>query len=104
MKVCPSKEVTASALSKKNLNRTALISKSVINWSYIWVECRVNSRENQLFRWLSGKESSCQARDVGSIPGSKGPLEKELETHSSILVWKIPQTEEPGELQFIGSQ
>ena len=104
VKVCQSKEVTASALSKKNLNRTALISKSVINWSYIKVECRVNSRENQLSRWLSGKESSCQARDVGSIPGSKDPLEKDLATHSSILVWKIPQTEEPGELQFIGSQ
>ena len=36
--------------------------------------------------------------------GGEDPLEKELETHSSILVWKIPQTEEPGELQFIGSQ
>ena len=31
-------------------------------------------------------------------------LEKELATHSSILVWKIPWTEEPGGLQFIGSQ
>ena len=67
------KRLTAPALSKKDVNRTALISKSVINWSYIWVECRVNSRENQLSRWLSGKESSCQAGDVGSIPGSKDP-------------------------------
>ena len=30
------------------------------------------------------------------------PLEKEMATHSSILAWEIPQTEEPGGLQFIG--
>ena len=33
-----------------------------------------------------------------------GLLEKEMATHSSILVWKIPWTEEPGGLQFMGSQ
>ena len=32
------------------------------------------------------------------------PLEEEMTTHSSILAWKIPQTEEPGGLQFMGSQ
>ena len=31
-------------------------------------------------------------------------MEKEMETHSSILAWKIPWTEEPGGLQSIGSQ
>ena len=31
------------------------------------------------------------------------PLEEEMTTHSSILAWKIPQTEEPGRLQSIGS-
>ena len=31
-------------------------------------------------------------------------MEKEMETHSSILVWKIPQMEEPGVLQSTGSQ
>ena len=31
--------------------------------------------------------------------GWKDPLEKEMATHSSILAWKIPGTEEPGELQ-----
>ena len=31
-------------------------------------------------------------------------IEKGMETHSSILVWKIPWTEEPGGLQFMGSQ
>jgi len=34
----------------------------------------------------------------------KDPLEKEVATHSSSLAWRIPWTEEPGRLQFMGSQ
>ena len=40
---------------------------------------------------------------VGSL-GWEDPLEEEMATYSSILAWKIPWTEEPGELQFLGSQ
>ena len=36
--------------------------------------------------------------------GRDDPLEKEMSTHSSILAWKIPWTEEPGRLQSMGSQ
>ena len=36
--------------------------------------------------------------------GQKDPLEKRMATHSSILAWRIPWTEEPGELQFMGLQ
>ena len=36
--------------------------------------------------------------------GKEGPLEEEMATHSSILAWKIPWTEEPGRLQAMGSQ
>ena len=32
------------------------------------------------------------------------PLEKEMATHSSILAWRMPWTEEPGRLQSVGSQ
>ena len=32
------------------------------------------------------------------------PVEEEMATHSSILAWRIPQTEEPGRLQSVGSQ
>ena len=34
--------------------------------------------------------------------GREGPLEKEMATHSSILAWEIPWTEEPGGLQSMG--
>jgi len=40
---------------------------------------------------------------VGSL-GWQDPLEKEMATHSSILAWKIPWTEEPGGRQSMGSR
>ena len=49
----------------------------------------------------SGKEPACQCRRYercGSIPGSGDPLEDGMATHSSILAWTIPWTEEPGRL------
>ena len=44
-----------------------------------------------------GKESACNAGDLGFIPGFdsrnlQDPLEKEMATHSSILAWRIPGT------------
>ena len=36
--------------------------------------------------------------------GPEDPLEKEIATHSSILTWRIPWTEEPGRLQYMGLQ
>ena len=52
-----------------------------------------------LLWWLSGKESACNAGDVGSVYGSGRSPEKEMATHSSTLAWEIPWTEEPGGLQ-----
>ena len=51
-------------------------------------------------RCLSGKEATCIA---GSLD-QEDPLEEEMATHSSILVWRIPWTEEPGGLQSMGLQ
>ena len=36
--------------------------------------------------------------------GQEDPLQKEMSTHSSILAWEIPWTEEPSRLQFMGLQ
>ena len=46
------------------------------------------------------KESACNARDLGQ----EDLLEKGMATHSSVLAWRIPWTEEPGGPQFTGSQ
>ena len=46
-----------------------------------------------------GKESACNAGNLDSIPGWEDPLEKEMATHSNILAWEIPWTEESGRVQ-----
>ena len=58
----------------------------------------------RLLKWLSGKESTCNAGDTGSILGREDLLEKEMATYCSILAWKVPWTEEPGGLQSMRSQ
>ena len=44
-----------------------------------------------------------QETQVGSL-GLEGPLGKGMATHSNILAWRIPWTEEPGRQQSMGSQ
>ena len=61
----------------------------------------------------AGLKASLVVQTVKSLPavqktqvlslGQKDPLEKEMATHSSILAWKIPWTEEHGKLQSMGS-
>ena len=52
-----------------------------------------------------GEKSACSARNPGSIPGSgRSPGGENGKTHSSILAWRIPWTEEPGRLQSMGLQ
>ena len=53
------------------------------------------------------KESACNEGDLETWVRSLGqedPLEEEIATHSNILTWKIPWTEEPGRLQSLGSK
>ena len=61
-------------------------------------------------RSLKGKDFTCQAGDAGDtghaglIPGSGRFLEEEMATHSSILAWEIPRTEELGGLQSLSGK
>ena len=50
------------------------------------------------------KNLPANAEVSGVIPGSGRPLEKEMASHSSVLAWEIPWTEEPSGLQSVGSQ
>ena len=55
----------------------------------------------------SGKEPTCQCRRQElwvQFLGWEDPLEEDTATHSSILAWRIPWTEEPGGLQSMGLQ
>ena len=49
-------------------------------------------------------ESVCNAETQVWFLGWEDPLEKEMATHSSILAWRIPWTEEPGRLPSMGLQ
>ena len=55
--------------------------------------------------WVSGEKIHLpmQETQVQSL-GLEDHLEEEMATHSSILAWRIPWTEEPGRLQSMGSQ
>ena len=51
-----------------------------------------------------GKESACNVETQVWPLGQEDPLKKEMATHSTILAWRIPWTENPGRLQSIGLQ
>ena len=74
----------------------------------------MSSRDTKNFVSLLNLETSLVVHMVKRLPtmqetwvqslGWEDLLEKEIATHSSILAWKIPWMEEPGRLQFMGSQ
>ena len=62
-----------------------------------------------LIRWASLVAQMVKNLPAVRVPwvqslGQEDPLEKEMAIHSRILAWRIPWTEEPGKLQFVGSQ
>ena len=64
----------------------------------LWREC-LYPNEFIIPRWLSGKEPTCQYRRLRFNPwGWEDSSEKAMATHSSILAWEIPWTQEPGGL------
>ena len=75
------------------LNIPSLFSKAIVNF-YLLCHARWASLVAQMV------ESVCSAGDLGR----EAPLEEGRATHSSILAWRIPWTEEPGGLQSIGLQ
>ena len=64
-----------------------------------------NYAASQVAQWVKNLSAMLETQEtrVQSL-GWEEPLEREMATRSCILVWKIPWTEEPGGLQFIGSQ
>ena len=67
-------------------------------------EIIIDSEESRVPWWLRWKNlPAMQVTQVQSL-GWEDPLEKGMATHSCILAWRIPWTEEPGRLQSMGSQ
>ena len=85
------------------LEKEMATHSSILAWKIPWTE-----ESGNMLKWafpggVSGKELTCQCRKHSEtwVPslGGEDPLEKGMPTHSSILVWEIPWTEEPGRVQ-----
>ena len=107
-KVCP-KQGGKAELSEKcgMLAKGMLLGVFCVAWTlqllnsqiHCFYSCLQSFPDDSVVKNLPAKQD-IQVRSLGC----KDPLEKEMATHSSILAWKIPWTEETGELQSVGSQ
>ena len=78
---------------------------SEVSASEIFSEGHLVAQASQVMLVVKNLPASAgDTRDAGSIPGLGRSPEEEMTTHSSILTWRIPWTEEPGGLQSMGLQ
>ena len=114
-------------ISHAELLSVVMISLEISEPSRMYLEFRIWDSQHLLLRADRGSgqtygslgpqfptRASLMAQMVKNLPaiqetqiwflGWEDPLKKGMATHSSILVWRIPLTKEPGGLQFIGSQ
>ena len=80
-------------LQSMGLQRVGLDWENELNWNNRWALPGGSVVKNPL----------TNAGDMGSILGQEDLLEKEMATHSSIVAWRSPWTEEPGRPQSMGS-
>ena len=73
-------------------------------WGRTELDITKVTQQQQAIGGSVGKESPAMWENWVQPLGREDPLEKEMATHSSILAWRIPWTEEPGGLQSMGSQ
>ena len=86
---------SSSSLSTIRVVSSVYLSCCYFSWQP-WFQLVIYPAQH--FAWCTLRETW-----VWSL-GGEDPLEKEMATHSSILAWRIPWTEEPGRLQSSGSQ
>ena len=92
------REAWRAAVHGASKSRTQLSDWNELNWT-----------ELSILKWgfpggSGGKEPVCNEWDWVWSLGQEDPQEKEMATHSSVLAWRIPWTEEPGQLQSMGLQ
>ena len=87
--------------------------KPKIFWCTDWAQdvyklgynCRIYYRASQVAQWWRIHLSMQGTQETPVWPlDQEDPLEKEISTHLIVLAWRIPWTEEPGGLQFMGSE
>ena len=85
-----------------DLQQVSLFNGTFNNWAFCWFYSPSPSTLD--LSCSSGKESACNAGDLGSIPGSGRSFGEGNGNSLQILAWSIPWTEEPGGPQSMGSQ
>ena len=101
-------------LSLGALERSFTQVRVLLLWAWLSSLVKMATTEQSYLDLVSDVGTSLVAQMVKHLPtmretwvwslGREYPLGKEMATHSSTLAWKIPQTEEPGKLQSMGSQ
>ena len=98
------------------LEKEMATHSSILAWKIPWTKepARLQSVGSQRVRHVLVTKHALVAQRLKHLPGmqetwvwslgQEDPLEKEMETHSSTLAWRIPWREEPGRLQCMGSQ
>ena len=109
------REIWVRSLGREDhLEKEMATHSSILAWRIPWTEEPVKNACLGKNSKLTFARASLVAQMVKNPPamqetqvwslGWEDPLEKEMATHSSILAWRIPWTEEPGGLQSMGSQ
>ena len=97
-----------STLRVVNLEYQAVLESTdckIHTWRTKWANLPHKITNDKAVEWIAwaspSKESACQCRCVGSIPGPQRSTGGKTGNHFSVLAWKISWTEEPGGLQSI---
>ena len=98
--VCPLKAVPEKTSQPQPDFHQSCVNSATFSQLFL---CRFNFWESVQMAQRIKRLPAMQETQVRSL-GWEDPLEKEMATHSSILAWRIPWTEEPGGLQSMGSQ
>ena len=88
-------------MSRKNL--IELIIQGIVFADVKWYQ-QLTGASQMALMVNNPPANAGDTRDMGSIPGLEDPLEKGMATHSNVLAWRIPWTEEPGGLKSVRSQ
>ena len=90
----------------KGVHQSCILSPCLLNLYVEYIMQNTGLDEAQAGIKIAGRNT--MTSDMQMTPllwqSPEDPLEKEMATHSSILAWKIPSTEEPGRLQSMGWQ
>ena len=99
--LCLARVRCSKNMPKERKRGTHPLSKIIVKYTYLsvcaFLFCILQSTSLDTF-----PVAQHDAGDLGSVSHEEDPLEKRMATHSSILSWRVPWTEEPGGLQSAG--